>query len=166
MRNAGNMKLTPAMAFTFGAFLLLIENLINKVNNESSTFDIQFQDTLFVIAHVHLISFFVLIFVAFAAVYLVFPKITGRTMNAPMGYIHFAVTLIATYFICRPYHYGLTGMPRRYLNYSDWVKLDSFSGPNNYYTMRALILLVCGQVVFAANLVWSLVKGEKWNRNL
>jgi heme/copper-type cytochrome/quinol oxidase subunit 1 len=52
-------------------------------------------------------------------------------------------------------------MPRRSMDYSNWVSLDGFSGVNQFVT-QAMILLVCGQVVFLANLVWSLVKGEKW----
>jgi cytochrome c oxidase subunit 1 len=157
-----SLRLTPAMAFIFGLFVLLIGDLLNRENNGNSTFDIHLHDTYFVIAHVHLISFFALLFLAFAAVYFVFPKITGRTMNAPMGYIHLAVMLIASYFLCWPYHYaGLAGMPRRYMDYSNWVRMDAFSGPNKF-TTKALILLLCGQVVFLANLVWSVVKGEKW----
>ena len=114
------------------------------------------------IAHGHLILFFALLFLGFAAVYFVFPKITGRTMNAPMGYIHFALTLGAVYFLCWPYPYaGLAGMPRRYMDYSNWVNMDEFSGLN-HFTTWAMIGLICGQVVFLANLVWSVVKGEKW----
>ena len=83
-------------------------------------------------------------------------------MDTPMGYIHFALTLIAAYFLCWPYHYtGLAGMPRRYVDYSNWVGMDGFSG-TNHFTVQATILLVFGQVVFVTNLVWSLVKGQKW----
>jgi cytochrome c oxidase subunit 1 len=155
-----SLRLTPAMAFIFGLFVLLIGDLMN--NNGNSTFDIQLHDTLFVIAHFHLILFFALLFLAFAAVYFVFPKITGRKMNAPMGYIHFALTLIAAYFLCCPYHYaGLAGMPRRYMDYSNWVSMDGFSGLNHFTTL-VMLLLVCGQMVFLANLVWSVLKGENW----
>ena len=157
-----SLRLTPAMAFIFGLFVLLIEDLMNTVNNGTSTLDIQLHDTYFVIAQVHVILFFALLFLTFAAAYFVFPKITGRTMNAVMGYIHFALTLIAVYFLCWPYHHaGLAGMPRRYVEYSNWVSLDGFSG-TNHFTAQAMILLVFGQVVFVANLVWSLVKGQKW----
>jgi hypothetical protein len=47
------------------------------------------------------------------------------------------------------------------MDYSNWVSLDGFSGMN-HFAMQAMIWLVCGQVVFVANLVWSVVKGEKW----
>ena len=158
-----SLRPTPAMAFIFGLFVLLVGDLMNTVNNRTSTLDIQLHDTLFVIAHVHLMLFFALLFLAFAAVYFVFPKITGITMNAVMGYIHFVVTLITAYFLCWPYNYaGLAGMPRRYIDYSNdysnWVSLDGFLWLN-HFTALAMILLVCGQVVFVANLVWSLVKG-------
>jgi len=155
-----SLRLTPAMAFIFGLFVLLVEDLMNSVNNGTSTLDIQLHDTYFVIAHIHLILFFALLFLAFAAVYFVFPKITGRTMNAAMGYIHFALTLIPVYFLCWPHHYaGLAGMPRRYMDYSNWVSLDGLSG-TNHFNAQVMILLVFGQVVFVVNLVWSLVKGQ------
>ena len=157
-----SLWLTPAMAFIFGLFVLLVEDLMNTVNNQTSTLDIQLSDTYFVIAHVHLILFFTLLFLAFAAVYFVFPKITGRKMNVPMGYIHFALTLVSVYFICWPRHYtGLAGMPRRYVDYSTWVSFDGFSG-TNHFTALAMIQLVFGLVVFVANCVWSMVKGQKW----
>jgi cytochrome c oxidase subunit 1 len=157
-----SLRPTPAMAFIFGLLVLLIGDLMNTVNHRTSTLDIQLHDTYFVIAHVHLILFFALLFLAFAAVYYAFPKITGRTMNAPMGYIHFALTLVATYFLCWPSQYvGLAGMPRRYMDYSNFLSLDGFSAVNRF-TTRAVILLVGGQVVFVANLVWSVVKGVKW----
>jgi cytochrome c oxidase subunit 1 len=153
---------SPAMAFVFGLLVLLVEDLLNTLKNGASTLDIQLNDTYIVIAHVHLILFSGLLFLAFAVVYLVFPTLTGRTMNAPMGYIHFAFTLIAVYFLCWPYYYtGLAGMPRRYMDYSNWVSLDGFSA-SNHFTAQAIVLLVFGQVVFVANLVWSLVKGQKW----
>jgi len=151
---------TPAMAFIFGLFVLLVGDLMNTAIFGTSTLDIQLHDTYFVIARVHLIGFFALLFLAFAGVYFVFSKMTGRTMNEAMGYIHFALTLISAYFLCWPYNYtSLAGMPRRYLDYSNWVSLDGFLGVN-HFTTQAMILLVCGQVVFVANLVWSLAKGR------
>ncbi len=157
-----SLRPTPAMAFIFGIFVLLIENLMDSVSKGNSTIDIQLHDTYFVIANVHVITFFALLFLAFAAVYFVFPRITGKTMNARMGYIHFSVTLITVYFLCWPYPYaGLAGMPRRYMNYSSWLSMNGFSGLN-LFTARTTLLLVCGQIVFLANLVWSVVKGEKW----
>lgn len=157
-----SIRLTPAMAFIFGLFVLLVEYLMNTANNGISTLDIQLHDTYFVILHFHLILFVALFFLAFAAVYFVFPMITGKAMNAAMGYTHFSVTLITVYFLCLPYHYdGLAGMPRRYMDYSNWLSFNGFLG-TNHFTARTMVVLVFGQVVFVANLIWSLVKGQKW----
>lgn len=157
-----SLRLTPAMAFVFGLFVLLIGQLMNTMRFGPSTLDIQLHDTYYVIAQRHVIGFFTLLFLGFAAVYVAFLKVTGRTMNAVMGYIHFVLTLIPAYFICCPYHYqyaGLAGMPRRYMDVSSWVSPDAWLGLNRFI-MPAMIVFICGQVVFAANLVWSLVKGQ------
>jgi cytochrome c oxidase subunit 1 len=155
------MKKATLLLFPFGFLVLLVEDLMTTVKNGTSTLDIQLHDTFFVIANVHVKLFFAMLFLALSAVYSVFPKITSRTINAAMGYIHFAITLIGAYFLCLPYHYtGLTGMLRGYMDYSNWVSLDGFSG-GNHFILQAMILMACGQVVFVANLVWSLVKGRK-----
>jgi cytochrome c oxidase subunit I len=164
-----SLRLTPAMAFFFGLFVLLVGDLINTVFVGTSTLDIQLHDTYFVIAHVHLLFLFGMLFLGFAAVYFFFSTVTGKTLNAPMGYIHFAFTLMAIYFICWPFNYaGLAGMPRRYIDYSGWVNSYRFSWVNvyafsgvNQYTLQAMFLFVCGQVVFLVNLIWSVVKGRR-----
>ncbi len=144
-----------------GAFVLLIGNLVNQVTIGNSTLDIQLHDTYFVIAHVHLMLYFALLFLAFSAVYFVFPRITGRMMNAPMGYIHFTLTLVSVYLLCWPVPYeGLAGMPRWYMDYSTWVSLDGFSG-TNVFVARVMMVLLGAQVVFVVNLVYSAVRGRK-----
>jgi cytochrome c oxidase subunit I len=106
--------------------------------------------------------FFALIFLAFYAVYSFFPGITGRAMNAPMGYMHFGITLVGTYLLCWPVQYvGLASMPRRYLDYANWINIVRFAGIDAF-KMKVIILLICAQFLFIVNLIYSAVKGEKW----
>ena len=151
--------LSPATAFLYGLFVILLEYLINLAANGPATFDKQLHDTFFVTAHGHLVLFFVLVFLAFATVYTLIPRITGKTMNPAMGYIHFALTLVVAYYLCCPplSYSGLAGMPRRYFDYSNWVDLDDFSMVNHANT-QAILLLALAQVVFLANLIWLLMR--------
>jgi cytochrome c oxidase subunit 1 len=83
-------------------------------------------------------------------------------MNAPVGYIHFGLTLVASCMFCWPVPYeGLAGMPGRYLDYSSWTNMDQFAGTNVFIT-RAIILLFCAQLLFIVNFLYSAVKGKKW----
>jgi len=149
---------SPAAAFFLGFFVLLIGDLLNSLIYGSSTLDFHVQDTYFVITHVHLMGIFALIFFAFFTVYWGYPRMTGKIMNAPLSYLHFVFTLSALYALSWPVNYAsLAGMPRRYLDYSNWSSVEQT------HTFEALvaILLICAQVIFVINLVYSLLKGEK-----
>lgn len=99
-----------------------------------------------------------LIFLAIFTVYWGYPRMTGKTMNVALSYLHFAFTFIALYALSWPLHQtGLAGMPRRYLDYSNWLGV----GQTNGFEVLVLILLICEQVFFAINLVYTLLKGEK-----
>jgi cytochrome c oxidase subunit I len=149
---------SPASAFFLGFFILLLGDLLNSLIYGSSTLDFQVHDTYFVITHVHLMGIFALIFLAFFTVYWGYPRMTGKAMNAPLSYLHFVLTLIAVYALSWPVHYtGLADMPRRYVDYSNWSRMDQ----TNNFAASVAILLICAQVIFVINLIYSAVKGEK-----
>jgi hypothetical protein len=71
------------------------------------------------------------------------------------GYIHFAITIVGAYLLCLQVHYiDLTGMPRRYIYYTDGINTGRFAGTN-------VILSICAQVLFMVNLIYSLVRRKK-----
>jgi cytochrome c oxidase subunit I len=150
----------PAAAFILGAFIFLFWHLVNGPAYWWTTLDIQVHDTLFVLAHTQVTIVFIAVMLFFAGVYTGYPRATGRVMNAPMGYLHFAMTFVVLLAISEPLHYiGLTDMPRRYLDYRAWVSFDQFGGGENLWRWLA-ILLVCGQLLFVVNLVYSAVRGK------
>jgi cytochrome c oxidase subunit 1 len=154
---------SPATLFALGFFLFLTGNFIDTLVFGSSTLTLDFQvyDTLFVIAHAHLLIFFAGIALAFSAVYSLYPRLTGRALNAPMGYYHFVVTLVGAYLLCWPLHpAGLAGMPRRYLDYGNWIQMSGYGGIMPFKT-KVTILLILAQVLFIVNFIYSSVKGQK-----
>lgn len=151
----------PEKAFLLGFFILLIGDLINVLFIGNSTIDIQLHDTYFVLKTPHLLVNFAALFLAFFTVYWGFPRITGRTMNAPLSYLHFAITLIGAFAVTWPARYeGLAGMPRRYIDYGGWTTMNRFAGVN-VFQAKVMILLILGQLFFVINLFYTAFRAQK-----
>jgi len=119
-----------------------------------STFDLQLHDTYFVIAHFHLFAGLAVVFGAFALFYHY-----NHWMRRALGLIHFWITFLGSLAFIWPYR-GLAGMPRRYIDYSNWVSIDSMGG---YGTLIFGLILAgaAAQLVFVVNVVYSMVGGRK-----
>jgi cytochrome c oxidase subunit 1 len=97
----------------------------------------------------------------FAGVYHWFPKMFGRYLNNTMAYIHFWVTIVGAYLIFWPMHYqGLSGMPRRYYDFSGWSSFNMFNGLNEFISFIAMIVFAA-QLLFVFNFFYSMFKGRK-----
>src|SRR3954464_4136385 len=101
------------------------------------------------------------ILVIFGAIYHWYPKITGRMFNSTLGKIHFWVTFLGAYAIFFPMHYlGLLGLPRRYFELSDVGFMPPSAQTLNAFMTIAALVVGATQMVFVANLVWSLFRGR------
>jgi len=162
----GNIRFTPAMLFAIGFVSTFISGGLTGIFLGNSTLDIQLHDTMFVIAHFHIVMGVSGILGMFAGIYHWFPKMYGRYMNNTLAYIHFWVTLIGAYLIFWPMHYeGLAGMPRRYMDYSQWISFNQFGGLNRFISTVALITFAV-QILFVFNFFYSIFKGRRvMNRN-
>lgn len=157
----GNIRFTPAMLFAIGFVSTFISGGLTGIFLGNSTLDIQLHDTMFVIAHFHIVMGVSGILGMFAGIYHWFPKMYGRYMNNTLAYIHFWVTLIGAYLIFWPMHYeGLAGMPRRYLDYSQWISFNQFGGLNRFISTVALITFAV-QLLFVFNFFYSIFKGRR-----
>ncbi|MBS1664215.1 MAG: cbb3-type cytochrome c oxidase subunit I [Bacteroidetes bacterium] len=157
----GNIKFTPAMLFAIGFVSTFISGGLTGIFLGNSTLDIQLHDTYFVIAHFHIVMGVSGILGMFAGIYHWFPKMYGRYMNNTMAYIHFWITLIGAYLIFWPMHYeGLAGMPRRYLDYSNWISFNQFGGLNRFISTVAMIVFAI-QLLFVFNFFYSIFKGRR-----
>jgi cytochrome c oxidase subunit 1 len=157
----GNIKFTPGMLFAIGFVSLFISGGLTGIFLGNSTLDIHLHDTYFVIAHFHIVMGVASFFGMFAGIYHWFPKMYGRYMNNTMAYIHFWVTLVGAYLIFWPMHYqGLAGMPRRYLDYSNWSSFNQFSDLNKFISTVAMVVFAV-QLLFVFNFFYSIWKGRK-----
>ena len=157
----GNINFTPASLFSIGFVSTFISGGLTGIWLGNSSIDIHLHDTMFVIAHFHIVMGVSAFFGMFAGIYHWFPKLYGRFMNSTIGYIHFWVTMVGAYLIFWPMHYeGMAGMPRRYYDVSNWASFKQFGGLNEFITI-VVILVFAVQLLFVFNFFYSIFKGRK-----
>jgi cytochrome c oxidase subunit I len=156
----GNIRHTPAMLFAIGFVSLFISGGLTGIFLGNSTIDIQLHDTYFVVAHFHIVMGLAAFFGMFAGIYHWFPKMYGRYMNNTLGYIHFFVTIVASYMIFWPMHYlGMTGVPRRYFQFDAFEQFNQYADMNIFITVFAIVAFLV-QLVFLYNYFYSMYKGR------
>lgn len=157
----GNIRFTPAMLFAIGFVSLFISGGLTGIFLGNSTIDIHLHDTMFVVAHFHIVMGVASMFGMFAGIYHWFPKMFGRYLNNTLAYFHFWTTLIGAYLIFWPMHYeGLAGMPRRYLDKSIWVSFNQFGSLDQMITIVSIVVFAV-QLMFVFNFFYSIFKGRK-----
>ena len=123
--------------------------------------DLPLSDTMFVVAHFHMVMAIAPIMVVFGAIYHWFPKVTGRMMNEPLGKLHFWITFVGSYAIYYPMHYlGFLGVPRRYYAISGTNFIPESAHSLNVAITLAALVVGAAQLIFFYNLVRSCRKGE------
>jgi len=162
----GNIHLTIPMLFAIGFIVTFLNGGITGLFLGNVVVDVPLSDTMFVVAHFHMVMGVAPILVVFGAIYHWYPKMTGRLLNNGMGHFHFWVTFLGAYLIYFPMHYlGFLGVPRRYFTIDDTSFIpDSAESLNAFITVAALIVGFA-QIVFLFNLVWSLKKGKESGPN-
>ena len=162
----GNIHLTIPMLFALAFIITFVNGGITGLFLGNVVVDVPLSDTMFVVAHFHMVMGVAPILVIFGAIYHWYPKITGRMLNEAMGQFHFWVTFLGAYAIFLPLHYlGFLGVPRRYFEMGDTNFIpDSAQTLNAFVTVVALTVGVA-QIVFFVNVVWSIYKGKRAGSN-
>jgi cytochrome c oxidase subunit 1 len=157
----GNVTFTPATLFSMGMVSMFISGGLTGIWLGNSAIDIHLHDSYFVVAHFHIVMGVSAFFGMFAGIYHWFPKMYGRFMNQTLGHIHFWISLVGAYLIFWPMHYeGLAGMPRRYLDFSEWHSFNQFGSLNRMISTVAMIVFAA-QLLFVFNFIYSIFKGRK-----
>ncbi len=161
----GKIRFSSPMLFAIGFVSLFVSGGISGPFLAQPVLDIPLHDTAFVPAHFHLIMGVASIFGIFAATYYWFPKMFGRMMNESLARWHFWFSFIGTYCIFMPMHYlGMAAQPRRYSQFTEVQYLARLIPLNKFITYAAIIT-VAAQLIFVANLFWSMFKGKKASDN-
>lgn len=166
----GNIRFTPAMLFAIGLVSTFISGGLTGIILADSALDIPVHDTLFVVAHFHIVMGVSAILGMLAGVYHWFPKLFLRHMNKKLGYIHFWGTFISAYGVFFPMHFlGLAGLPRRYYSNTAFPMFDNLVDINILITGFAALAALT-QLIFLFNFFYSIFRGPKseqnpWNAN-
>ena len=117
---------TPLL-YVLGFIVTFVIGGISGVMVASVPFDLQAQDSYFVVAHLHYVLIGGSVFPLLGAMYYWFPKMTGRMMSERLGQWNFWLTFIGFNVTFFPMHIsGLYGMPRQ--------SLYVFAGPRLGYS--------------------------------
>ena len=162
----GNIHLSVPMLFAIAFIFTFIHGGLSGLFLGNVVVDVPLSDTYFVVAHFHMVMGVSPVLVLFAAIYHWYPLVTGRMLHQGLGKLHFWVTFLGAYSIFLPMHYlGFLGIPRRYfaMGETDFVP-ESVASINASITFAAMVVAVA-QLIFLANLIWSMRRGPKAPRN-
>jgi len=162
----GNIRFTVPMLFAIGFIFTFVNGGLTGLFLGNATIDLPLSDTMFVVAHFHMVMAVSPVLVVFGAIYHWYPKVTGRMMDETLGKFHFWVTFLGTYAIYYPMHYlGFLGVPRRYyaIDGTDFIP-ESAMTLNAGISIAAFIVGAV-QLVFIYNLFVSYFRGREAGSN-
>ena len=157
----GNIHLNVPMLFAIAFIFTFVNGGLTGLFLGNVMVDLPLSDTMFVVAHFHMVMGIAPMLVVFGAIYHWYPKVTGRMLDDTLGKIHFWITFVGTYAIFYPMHYlGFMGMPRRYyaIGGTNFIP-DSAHLLNAWITIAAFVV-GAAQLVFLYNLVASYFRGK------
>jgi cytochrome c oxidase subunit 1 len=162
----GDIHLTIPMLFALAFIVTFVNGGLTGLFLGNVVVDVPLSDTMFVVAHFHMVMGVAPILVIFGAIYHWYPKVTGRMLDETLGRFHFWVTFLGAYLIFFPMHYlGLMGIPRRYAELTDMtIMTESARHLNSFISIMAFIVGFA-QMVFLFNLIWSIRHGREAGGN-
>lgn len=157
----GDIHFNPPMLFALGFIVTFVNGGLSGLFLGNVVVDVPLSDTMFVVAHFHMVMGVAPILVIFGAIYHWYPKVTGRMLGDAMAKFHFWVTFLGAYLIFFPMHYlGLMGVPRRYFESSDIDIMPASAHGLNVFISVMAFAVGFAQIVFVFNLIWSLRHGK------
>jgi cytochrome c oxidase subunit 1 len=159
----GSIEFRAPMVWAIGFIFLFTVGGVTGVVLANAGVDRALHDTYYVVAHFHYVLSLGAVFAIFGGFYYWFPKMTGYMYSEGLAKLHFWLMFIGANLTFFPQHFlGLSGMPRRYVDYPDayayWNKISSIG---SYISVLGVaVFLICVLHAFmrrqqAANNPWG-----------
>ena len=147
----GKLWFPAPMLWSVGFLFTFLFGGITGVLLASPPLDFQFQDTYFVVAHLHNVLVGGSVFAMWAGITFWFPKVTGRRLPEGLAQGHFWLWAIGFVLTFLPqYQLGAWGMPRRYPDYPaepGWTELNVLSTVGSFLIALSIVLFFAAVVV-------------------
>ena len=155
----GRVRFTTAQLFAVGFIPIFVIGGMTGVMLAAAPADLQFNNSYFVVAHMHYVMIGGSLFGILAGLHYWWPKITGRLMSEKLGRWHFWLVFIGMNVVFMPMHFlGLLGMPRRVFTYS--ASLGPAVPILNQISTFGVLILIAGFLFLLWNIIWSFRHGE------
>jgi cytochrome c oxidase subunit 1 len=154
----GTIVFKTPLYFAAGFLSMFVIGGISGVILAIFPVDWYFNDTYFVVAHIHYVLFGGSVFGILGGLYYWFPKMSGRMMSEGLGKLSFWLVFAGfnlTFLI--QHSMGLEGMPRRIYRYPDYADWPAF---NMISTVGSFILGI-GVLVTVVNVLLSVRNGKR-----
>ena len=156
----GSIAMTTPMLYFFWFLFLFVFGGMTGVAVATSSLDVHWHDTYFVVAHFHFIMVGGTLTAYLAALNYWFPKFFGRRYSEKWGMVSSVTVFTGFFFTFMPqFLLGNGGMPRRYYSYPEqyqWLNVLSTGGAS---------ILAGGMILSLGYLLVALFRGDRTERN-
>jgi cytochrome c oxidase subunit 1 len=156
----GSITIATPILYVFAFMFLFVFGGMSGVAVATSSLDVPWHDTYFVVAHFHFIMVGGTVTAFLAAIHYWFPKVTGRMYSESWAKV--ACVLVSLGFIVTftpQFLLGNAGMPRRYYSYPpryQWLHVVSTAGAG---------LLALGMLLTLGYLAVAVLRGKRVGDN-
>lgn len=161
----GSIRFRPPMLFAVSMIAMFLVGGVTGILNGSAATDIYIHDTYFVVAHFHYTLFPIVFLGAFTGIYHWYPKMFGRMMNEPLGWLHCIGTIVCLNLTFIPqFRLGMMGHHRRIANPNVFEFLQA-GEPLQILSTIGTTGLLLSQIPFVFNFFHSMFRGAPAERN-